>query len=62
VSSVIDRRIEHFRYEAAKARLRAASSPEHREAFLTIAADWEALAREAQHLVLTSRRDESAWL
>ncbi len=57
-----DRRVECFRLEAAKARLRAAKDPEHREAFLNIAADWEALEREARHLAVTSPKDEPAHL
>jgi hypothetical protein len=60
VSFTTDRRIEEFRREAAKARLRAATDSEFREAFLTIAADWEALARQVQHLASTSRKDEPA--
>jgi hypothetical protein len=60
VSFTTDTRIEQFRREAAKARLKAATDSEFREAFLNIAADWEALAREVRHLASTSRKDEPA--
>ena|SRR5665213_2750315 len=58
VNSRLDGRIEEYRGEAARARQRAANSPASRDAFLRIAEDWEALAREVQHVVRALRDDD----
>ena len=57
----IDKRVEEYRREAEDARNRAARNPSHRNEFLHVAENWEALAREVERLGDSPRQgNESA--
>jgi hypothetical protein len=55
--SAIDERVEQYRREAAAARNRADSNPANRDAFVRVAENWEALAREVERLSGNFRND-----
>lgn len=56
----IDDRVEQYRRAAEDARMRADGNPANRDAFLHVAKDWEALAREVERLVAKQNEGSEA--